>query len=147
MGLLMTPRLGPRVRIAVVTTDALLPVDERRPDPTAIEFCRVCKKCVACCPAGAIPDGDRREVDGVMKWAIDPDACYRYWCVCGTDCGRCLAVCPYSHPDNLLHNGIRRLIRRSFFAARLAARADDFLYGKKPKPKPEPAWMKTSSNK
>ena len=29
----------------------------------------------------------------------------------------------------------------------LAARADDFLYGKKPKPKPAPAWMKTSSNK
>jgi len=38
MGLLMTPKLGPRVRIAVVTTDIPLVVDARKFDPTITDF-------------------------------------------------------------------------------------------------------------
>lgn len=141
MGLLMTPRLGPRVRIAVVTTDAPLVPDEPYHDPTAVEFCRFCKKCADCCPGRSIPFDDRKLINGVLRWKIDSESCFQYWCNAGTDCGRCMSVCPFSHPDNILHAAVRFFIRRSFFIARLAYLADDLLYGRKPKPKPVPKWM------
>ncbi len=136
MGVLMTPRLGPRVRIAVVTTDAPLLADMYKPDPTMIEFCRICKKCADCCPGKSIPQGDMEEAGGVMRWKIDAESCYRYWCIAGTDCGRCMAVCPFSHPDNVMHNVIRRFIRRSGLMVKLALAGDDLLYGRRPKPTP-----------
>ena len=63
-------------------------------------------------------------------------ACFRYWNVIGTDCGRCLAVCPYSHPDNAAHNAMRWAIRRSGFGATGAFWLDDALYGHRPAPRP-----------
>lgn len=144
MGLLMTPKLGPRVRIAVITTNAPLKVDKYEHDPTLIEFCKYCKKCADCCPGRSIPTGDMKDINGVKRWKIDTESCYQYWCIAGTDCGRCMSVCPFSHPNNLLHNSIRRLIRRSFIMTRIAYIADDILYDRKPKPKPIPDWMKTT---
>jgi hypothetical protein len=141
MGLLMTPKLGPRARIAVVTTNAPMLVDSYVQDPTVIEFCRFCKKCADCCPGRSIPAGDMLAIDGVSRWQIDADSCYQYWCTTGTDCGRCISVCPFSHPSNVMHNAVRHLIRRSNTMARLAYIADDWLYGRKPQPKPLPKWM------
>lgn len=138
MGILMTPRLGPRVRIAVVTTDAPLLADPYKPDPTMIEFCRICKKCAVCCPGNSIPGGDMEETGGVRRWKINAESCYRYWCIAGTDCGRCMSVCPFSHPDNAMHNLIRRFIRRSYLMGKLALVGDDLLYGRRPKPTPPP---------
>ncbi|MFP4468324.1 MAG: hypothetical protein ACLFN2_05110 [Bacteroidales bacterium] len=134
MGLLMTPRLGPRVRIAVVTTDAPLVADGSRHDPTMIEFCRICEKCADCCPGKSIPQGEMEDTDGIRRWKINAESCYRYWCIAGTDCGRCMAVCPFSHPDNVMHQVIRRLIRRSGLMVKLALAGDDLLYGRRPKP-------------
>ena len=57
MGLLMTPRLGPRVRLAVVTTDLPLVADVPTSDPTVLDFCDVCRKCADICPAHAVPAG------------------------------------------------------------------------------------------
>jgi len=141
MGLLMTPTLGPRVRIAVVTTSAPLAIDTAKAGNMMVEFCRFCKKCADCCPSQSIPKGEMQEVDGVLRWQIDSNLCFRYWCTAGTDCGRCMAVCPFSHPDNVLHGAVRHLIARSRLFARFAYLADDFLYGRKPKPKPLPKWM------
>lgn len=142
MGLLMTPKLGPRVRIAVVTTNAPLLQDKIEHNNMMIEFCRFCKKCADCCPSQSIPKGEMKEVAGVLRWQIDSNACYKYWCSAGTDCGRCMAVCPFSHPDNILHNAVRHLIVRSRLFARFAYLADDFLYGRRPKPKSLPKWLK-----
>lgn len=144
MGLLMTPKLGPRVRVAVVTTSAPLIVDKPSSEPSMIEFCKFCKKCAECCPGKAIPTDNMKEIKGVMRWQINSESCYQYWCTSGTDCGRCISVCPFSHPDNILHNTIRRLIRRSKIVARFAFFADDLLYGRKPKPKKLPPWMSIS---
>jgi ferredoxin len=141
MGLLMTPVHGPRVRIAVVTASAPLMTDEVQRTPSVEGFCSICRKCADCCPAGAIPTGDMTDRGGVPGWKIDADACYRYWCLSGTDCGRCISVCPYSHPDNILHNTVRHLIIRSHAVARLALHADDFFYGRHPAPQPHPLWM------
>jgi ferredoxin len=138
MGLLMTRRLGPRVRIGVVTTALELVPDRPAPDASIIDFCSVCRKCARLCPAGAIPEGDRGEIDGAVRWRIDGDACFRYWNMVGTDCARCLAVCPYSHPANVFHDAVRWGVRRSALFRRAGVRLDDFFYGRRPSPRPPP---------
>ena len=130
MGLLMTPRLGPRVRLGVVTTDMPLVADPPGDDLSVIDFCAVCKKCATNCPVGAIPLGDRKPIDDGLRWAIEPETCYRYWNLIGTDCASCMRVCPYSHPDNPAHNLVRAAIRRSSSARRAMVWLDDIFYGK-----------------
>jgi len=112
MGLLMTPRLGPRVRLGVVTTDMPLVADSPGDDVSVIDFCAVCKKCATSCPVGAIPSGDRTAVDEGLRWAIDPETCYR--------------------PDSPAHNIVRFAIRRSASARRAMLWLDDLFYGKRP---------------
>jgi ferredoxin len=132
MGLLMTPRQGPRVRVGVVTTDLPLIPDQFQPDESLIDFCGICKKCADNCPSQSIPLGPRKEANGVLRWKINPESCYHYWTIIGTDCGRCMAVCPYSHPDNWAHNLVRRGISKSGTFRRAALVLDDFFYGRKP---------------
>ena len=132
MGLLMTPRLGPRVRLAVVTTDLPLVAGPPRREPATLDFCRICKKCAEVCPAQAIPVDDARDIGGVRRWQIDQEACFTYWCAVGTDCGRCVAVCPYSHPDNALHAVVRWAVARSALFRPLALRLDDLFCGRRP---------------
>ena len=141
MGLLMTPILGPRVRIAVVTTNAPMAIDNYKPDESIIEFCRICRKCAECCPGNSIPTGEMKEIDGLERWRIDSDKCFKVWCVTGTDCGRCMAVCPFSHRNSIFHNIIRFFIRHSRFFARFAFHADNMVYGRSPKNKKYPTWM------
>jgi len=142
MGLLMTPKLGPRVRISVVTTDLPLLVDERKPDYSVTDFCKMCKKCAVACPSKAISFEDKKDIDGVNRWQINSESCYTLWCTFGTDCGRCVAVCPYSHPDNLFHNIVRFGIRNSKIYRWFAVKMDDAIYGKKPPTADLPGWMK-----
>jgi len=146
MGLLMTPELGPRVRVAVVTTDMPLIVDDRNQDDTMIDFCRRCKKCAAVCPPQAIPFDDRTEIDGVSRWQINSESCFTFWCKIGTDCGRCVNSCPYSHPNNFLHNLVRFGIKRSALFREAAIKLDDFFYGAKPAPLELPGWIRNVIN-
>jgi ferredoxin len=146
MGLLMTPELGPRVRLAVVTTDLPLTVDQRTRDYSVLDFCARCKKCAIVCPSKSISFDDRIEIDGVKRWQINAESCFTYWSTTGTDCGRCVRVCPYSHPDNLLHNVVRFGIRNSSLFRGLAVTMDDYLYGRNPPPLEMPAWMDVDAN-
>lgn len=138
MGLLMTPKYGPRVRIGVVTTNMELEADHYKKEHSVLDFCRICKKCAECCPGNSIPEDEPVIIDGIKRWKINSESCYTFWCKAGTDCGRCMAVCPYSHPKNLLHNLVRKGIRSSKSFRYLAFKLDDFFYGKKPLPKPLP---------
>ncbi len=140
IGLLMTPKQGPRVRVGVVTTDLELLLDERKADMALIDFCTICKKCAENCPSKSIPFDHRQEVDGALRWRINPESCFMYWNVIGTDCGICMTVCPYSHPDSMHHNLLRLGIQRSGFVRRGALSMDDLFYGKKPAQKPAPEW-------
>jgi len=132
MGLLMTPQLGPRVRIGVVTTNIPLIVNPREYDSTMIQFCEICKKCADACPPKAIPNENRKLENGINRWKINSETCYTYWCTIGTDCGRCMSVCPYSHPNNFLHNLVRFGIRLSPVFRKFALIMDDFFYGRIP---------------
>jgi reductive dehalogenase len=142
MGLLMTPSLGPRVRIAVVTTDMPLATDVPAPDLTTLDFCRRCKKCAVSCPSRALPFGPPVEDgNGVVRWKVDSEACFTLWARLGTDCARCMAVCPYSHPDNRMHSFVRWGIRHNAFFRRAAVHLDDLVYGGRPTPKGELGWI------
>jgi ferredoxin len=133
MGLLMTPRLGPRVRLGVVTTDLPLVADAAGDDASVLDFCTICRKCAVNCPVAAIPSGERSPIDGGLRWAIDSESCFRYWNLVGTDCATCVRICPYSHPDTAAHNLVRWSIGRSAAARRAMLWMDDVFYGKKVK--------------
>jgi ferredoxin len=140
MGLLMTPKQGPRVRLGVVTTSLELIPDKRVPREAVIDFCTICKKCAENCPSKSIPFDVHQEIDGTLRWRINPESCFLYWNVIGTDCGICMTVCPYSHPDTLPHNTLRWGIARSGFMRRGALWLDDLFYGKKPVQREAPKW-------
>jgi reductive dehalogenase len=132
MGLLMTPYIGPRVRIGVVTTDIPLICDTYKTDYSVLDFCTKCKKCADNCPSSAISFKNMGEKNGSYRWSINHEACFTYWTIIGTDCGKCIQVCPYSHPDNLMHNLIRKGIKNSSLFASFALNMDDIFYGRKP---------------
>jgi reductive dehalogenase len=105
-GILLTRKFGPRVRICKVFTNMPLIPDE--PDYQFIDqintFCKGCKKCAEACEAKAISFADEPTTTpvcnsnnpGVKKWYADTNACYGIWVKHGTDCGNCIAVCPFS---------------------------------------------------
>ncbi len=137
LGILITEKYGPRVRLGLITTD--LPLVPDVPRTLGVqEFCRKCQKCARNCPAQAIPHGDKSEENGVLKWVLDREECYRFWRKVGTDCAVCISVCPFSKPDNSFHNLIRVVDERSSFAQSFSIRADDFFYGRSPRPKRSP---------
>jgi len=141
MGLLMTPKQGPRVRLGVVTTDFKLPSTKWEKDYSVHDFCNRCKKCADVCPSKSISFDEPKLINGVKRWQINSESCFTYWCKAGTDCGRCMATCPYSHPNNTLHNFIRWGIKHSPLFRILAVYLDDFFYGRKPKSKEMPKWI------
>lgn len=137
LGILITEKYGPRVRLGLITTD--LPLVPDAPRTLGIqEFCRKCQKCARNCPAQAIPYGEKSEENGVLKWTLNREECYRFWRKAGTDCAVCIAVCPFSKPDNSFHNLIREVAERSSFAQSFSIRADDFFYGRSLRPKKSP---------
>jgi epoxyqueuosine reductase len=102
-GLLITPEYGPRVRLCKVLTD--LPLKADKPIEFGVkEFCKKCKLCAEHCEAGAISMNDepsfevicRSNNPGALKWYVDVERCYLYWCENGTDCSTCITVCPYN---------------------------------------------------
>jgi ferredoxin len=130
LGLLISPKHGPRIRLGMVTTD--FPLEPDRPVTFGVQdFCSRCLKCARNCPAQAISYSDRAPENGVLRWVIDRERCYEFWRRAGTDCAVCLAVCPYSHPPSLFH----RLVQRAAAASRPLQPgfiwADRFFYGEK----------------
>jgi ferredoxin len=102
-GLLITKESGPCVRLGVVTTDMPLLTDDI--DEFGVrEFCMDCNRCSRTCPAKAIPKGEEEYEGGVKRWKINAEECYRRWRSLGTDCGICIATCPFTYkiPKNLL---------------------------------------------
>lgn len=129
-GYLISPRFGARIRLGAVTTE--IPLVPDKPIRFGVQdFCEKCKKCALNCPPRAIPDGGKTMVRGVEKWQLHIERCYQYWRIVGTDCGLCMKVCPFSHPDTLVHNILRQGIKRSSFARSVSLYSDDLFYGEK----------------
>ena len=114
MGLLMTPKYGPRVRLAKVLTDMPLTADA----PIRFgcrEFCSVCKLCATHCPSSAVTEGPRTwegksasNNPGTLKWYAEVEKCYDFN---GFSCSNCKRVCPFNKPSNSwLHRSTRAII-------------------------------------
>jgi reductive dehalogenase len=139
MGTMITKELGPALKISVVTTDLPLPHDPPV-DIGVDEFCRDCKICAESCPSGAIPYGDKVVDRGVEKWRIKPEACYKIWCESGTDCGVCIASCPWTKPRTAFHNLCKEIATRKNKAGLWMSWGEKLFYGKY-KPKRGPDWL------
>ena len=101
-GFLITKEFGLALRLAVVTTN--MDLDHDKPVDIGVQsFCDTCKICAEACPIGAIPDGDKVVVNGTRRWKLDAEKCYRYWHTVGTDCGLCMASCPWSKQPTWFH--------------------------------------------
>ncbi|MBN1271599.1 MAG: reductive dehalogenase [Candidatus Aminicenantes bacterium] len=115
MGLLITPKYGPRVRLAKVITD--MPLMPDKPiDFGVTEFCKSCMLCAKDCPSGSISEGPQtwkgRSISnnpGTLKWYVLPETCYDYN---GFSCSNCKRVCPFTKPNNSwLHRLLRKIIQ------------------------------------
>jgi reductive dehalogenase len=137
-GVLINEKYGNAIKMAAVTTD--MPLAHDKPVNIGVkEFCKQCRICGEHCPVGAIPiKQEPKVVRGVRKWKINDAACYRYWRTVGTDCGICLAVCPWSRPRYFPHNIIQWGVERSALFRNLAIKADTML---KRKRNPCPSWL------
>ncbi|MEM8887239.1 MAG: reductive dehalogenase [Bacteroidota bacterium] len=101
-GLLITPKFGPNIRIAKVFTD--LPLIADKPIEFGVkEFCEVCSKCASSCPVKAIPHGEPQDkapnissLEGIRKWTVNAEKCFKFWVGMNTDCAICIRVCPYN---------------------------------------------------
>jgi ferredoxin len=147
-GVMLTRELGSAVKLATVTTE--MPLAHDLPaDIGADEFCRDCKICAEACPSGAISFGEKKVIRGVEKWAINAQACYRVWHETGTDCGVCLASCPWTKPQTAFHRFCTALATKKHKAGWWMSLGEKLLYGRfKPQSgprcfeRPEPTWRK-----
>jgi reductive dehalogenase len=123
-GYLMTKECGLWLRLSVVTTDLPL-VHDSPVDIAAQSFCTSCQICAQVCPVGAIPEGDKTEHNGLLKWKADADKCLAFWYAHGTDCGLCMAACPWSKPpNNAIHQTMASIASVEGPHQRLMAAAD-----------------------
>jgi reductive dehalogenase len=141
MGRLITKKFGPRVRLCTVTTD--LPLEIDNPIDLKVEhFCQICKKCAINCPAQSIPHNNEKVgIRGFLKWEENADDCYRFWRKNPRkwqSCTRCIAVCPWNKPNNLLHKFVSAVASRYEWSHKVILFFDDLIYGKKPTPKMQP---------
>ena len=138
-GFLLTKEFGLAVRLAIVTTDLPLQLDQ--PVDIGVQsFCETCKICAQDCPIGAIPMGEKAAFNGVLKWKLDEQKCYRYWQAVGTDCAICMTSCPWTKPQNWFHRSISWLASFKGPHQRYLTHADRLLYGKH-KSAPRPAFI------
>ena len=113
-GILITPKFGPRVRLAKVYTD--MPLIPDSPIRFGVkEFCDECKICADECPSGSISKDEQSwkgdsvsNNDGTLKWYVKPETCFDYN---GFSCSNCKRTCPFNKPNNSwLHQLIRENI-------------------------------------
>lgn len=141
MGMLITEKYGPRVRLAKVYTDLEMEFD--KPVSFGVrEFCKRCKKCVEACPSNAIDVEDEPSAavttgsissnPGVKKWYQNGERCMLQWDRNGgTGCSFCITACPYNKQDTWIHDMAKLLVGVPV-GRDIARQLDDaFGYGKK----------------
>ncbi len=117
-GLLITPKYGPRVRLAKVITD--MPLEPDAPIRFGVKkFCNACMVCADECPSAAISRGDptwegpsKSNNNGSLKWYCHVEKCYDFN---GFSCSSCKRTCPFNKPNNswlhkLIRDGIKAKI-------------------------------------
>jgi ferredoxin len=141
-GVLISREFGSAMKMAVVTTDLPL-VYDKKPKLGVDDFCMHCRICARNCPSGAISHGEKKLVRGVERYPFKAEACFRIWNEVGTDCGVCIASCPYSKPSSIHHSaGLAIASMGGKFPALFLTAMERLIYGDyDPGKCPHPAWM------
>jgi reductive dehalogenase len=101
-GLIISEKFGARIHLNdVILTD--LPLVPDKPLDIGVEdFCKICRKCAETCPTNSITFGPKQIYNGVEKYKIKWESCYKLrplmtenWSICLT----CSTVCPYTKPN------------------------------------------------
>jgi reductive dehalogenase len=152
IGYCVNPFLGAHFRLAAVTTDMPL-VHDKPIDFGLQDFCETCKICAEACPAGAIDKGTRRiatdivrdgphGLGGHSRWLVDTIRCRTYWATNGISCTICMVACPWSKPDNWIHNVARPIAAFGGQpAGSILSQMEQTFYGPYTK-EPDPSWVK-----
>ena len=94
-GLIITPELGPRIRLtAVFTSIENLPYQESKEHEWVREFCDSCKLCLKKCPKKAILETPIPRKAGMITY-VDHTKCFPYFAEF-YGCSVCIKVCPFS---------------------------------------------------
>lgn len=94
--LFVSPKYGPRVRLATVLTDVELPVTAKPMESR----CGECRRCTEACPSGAIlgvnyvQGMERGEIFDAEKCSMHMKKAYQH-IGRGAVCGLCMRACPY----------------------------------------------------
>jgi len=119
-GIVITPELGPRVRLCTVLTD--MPLQPDKPIEFGVkEFCKNCGKCAESCPSGAISKGEltdqpnnRSNRPGIVRWPVNAEKCFDFWHVNRSACNVCVAVCPFNKKSDIwFHRLMPNFIEKS----------------------------------
>jgi ferredoxin len=138
-GLLISKELGSALKLAIVTTELPLVYDPPQ-DIGVEEFCEDCSICAESCPGGALSQGEQKVIRGVERWAVNPEACFAVWNETGTDCGVCVASCPWNKPRSRFHRLMVEIATRKRKAGWWMSRAHKVFYGRF-KPVSPPRWF------
>lgn len=101
-GMVISKQFGARIHMPdPIMTDLPLVADEPV-DIGVEEFCKICRKCAVTCPTNSIVFDDKVVHNGIQKYKIKWETCYRlrpfvadHWGSCLT----CVTVCPYTKPN------------------------------------------------
>jgi epoxyqueuosine reductase len=97
-GLLITPRFGPRVRLAAVFTSIEnLPFCQENTHQWIEEYCSLCKLCARECPPQAILDQPAAHDNGLVTCTLN-EKCFPYF-MDQYGCSICIRVCPFQMQD------------------------------------------------
>jgi reductive dehalogenase len=110
MNRLISPVLGGNFRMAAILTDLPLALD-RPIDFGLQEFCARCKKCAEVCPPQALSHDDEPSWEPKGPWSAPGKRvhfekapnCLAFNAKQSHFCCACMASCPWTKPDTLLH--------------------------------------------
>ncbi|MCH7606659.1 MAG: 4Fe-4S dicluster domain-containing protein [Chloroflexi bacterium] len=150
-GMLISEKFGSRIHLGdpILTNMPLFP--DKPIDIGVDDFCKICRKCATTCPTNSITMEDKVVHNGVEKYKINWETCYRlrayvmeFWEVCLS----CVTVCPYTKPNNWWRTLAVQTLKRTPFAMRfIVVRGlkwlDDTFWGKVPKKRVK--WMNYDS--
>ncbi len=97
-GLLITPRFGPRVRLAALYTNIEnLPLCQENPHGWIEDYCDLCRLCARECPPEAILEEPLENGNGLLTCTLN-EKCFPYF-IDNYGCSICIRVCPFQRGE------------------------------------------------